>query len=92
MILRRDLEHFERGVERLCGSCTEGQFDGLVSFAFNLGLGALEGSTLRKLHNAGQFAAAANQFLRWNKAGGRVLPGLTKRRAAEADLYRGKIL
>ena len=58
-----------------------------VSFAFNLGLGNLEKSTLLKLHNAGKHTEAADQFKRWNKAGGKVLAGLTRRREAEAALY-----
>jgi lysozyme len=69
---------------------TQGQFDALVSFAYNLGPAALAGSTLMRLHKAGKFAEAAEQFQRWNKAGGRVLAGLTRRRAAEAKLYRGE--
>lgn len=65
------------------------QFDALASFAYNLGAGALGRSTLLTLHRAGDFSAAAAQFARWNKQGATVLPGLTRRRAAEADLYRG---
>jgi len=86
-LLVNDLRLFEQGVEHLCPTCTPNQFSALVSFAYNLGLHALEGSTLRKLHNAGQYAAAQGQFARWNKAGGRILPGLVRRRAAEAALY-----
>lgn len=63
------------------------QFDALVSFAFNVGVGALRDSTLLKLLNAGNYAGAADQFTRWNKAGGKVLPGLVKRRAAEKELF-----
>lgn len=65
------------------------QFDALVSFAYNVGTGALARSTLLRLHRAGSYAAAAAQFARWNKAGGKVLPGLVRRRAAEARLYAG---
>jgi len=64
------------------------QFDALVSFAYNLGAGALGRSTLLKLHRAGDCAGAAAQFARWNKQGPKVLAGLTRRRAAEAVLYR----
>jgi lysozyme len=88
-LLRKDLERFEHGVSEMAGEMTPGQFSALVSFAFNLGLGALEDSTLLKLHKAGDFVGAAAQFARWNKAAGKVLPGLVKRRAAEAALYRG---
>lgn len=85
--LREDVARFEEGVRHIVGPCTQGQFDALVSFAFNLGLGALMSSTLLKKHKSKDYAGAAGQFLRWNKAGGKVLPGLTKRRAAEAALY-----
>lgn len=86
-LLRKDVARFEDGVNHIVGPCTQGQFDALCSFAFNLGLGALMSSTLLKRHKAGDFARAADQFLRWNRGGGRVLPGLTKRRAAERQLY-----
>jgi lysozyme len=68
---------------------TQAQFDALVSFAYNLGNGALNRSTLLRLHNAGDFEGAAKQFARWDKAGGKVLRGLTRRREAETRLYRG---
>lgn len=86
-LLLKDLERFEAGVNRLSKKHTQGQFDALVSFAFNLGLGNLEKSTLLKLHNAGKHTEASDQFKRWNKAGGKVLAGLTRRREAEAALY-----
>lgn len=86
-LLRGDLARFEDGVRRHAGAATQDQFDALVSFAFNVGIGALAGSTLLKRHKAGDKARAANEFLRWNKAGGIVLPGLTRRRAAERRLY-----
>lgn len=86
--LRRDVRQFERAVARLVTvPLTQGQFDALVSFAFNLGEGALAQSTLLRLLNAGDYAGAAAQFDRWNKAGGRVLPGLVRRRAAERALF-----
>jgi lysozyme len=66
---------------------TGGQLGALVSLQYNIGQGALAGSTLLRLHNAGDTAGAAAQFKRWNRAGGRVLNGLVKRRAAEAALY-----
>jgi lysozyme len=89
-LLKRDLDRFERGVAGMAGTMTDGQFSALVSLAFNVGLGALQGSTLLKLHKVGSYEDAAQQFGRWNKAGGRVLTGLTKRRAEEAALYRGQ--
>ncbi len=88
-LLREDLSRFERGVVEMAGTMTPGQFSALVAFAFNVGLGGLKGSTLLRLHNAGDHAGAAEQFARWDKAAGRRLAGLTKRRAAEAALYRG---
>ena len=87
-ILKKDLNRFEAGVMRLCpGEMTQGQFDALVSFSFNVGLGNLQNSTLRMKHNRGEFDAAANEFLKWNKAGGKVLKGLDKRRKGEKALY-----
>lgn len=87
-LLSADLARFEGAVNRLGGKMTQGQFDALVSFAFNLGIGALAKSTLLKKHQAGDYAGAAKEFARWNKAGGKVLAGLVKRRAAEAALYQ----
>lgn len=85
--LRHDLGRFEKAVRRLAPKTTQSQFDALVAFAFNIGEGALAKSTLLKLHNAGDYAGAQKQFARWNRAGGKVLAGLTRRRAAEATLY-----
>lgn len=67
---------------------TQDQFDALVSFHFNTG--AIARATLTKKHLAGDYAGAACEFARWNRAGGRVLAGLTRRRAAEAALYSGR--
>lgn len=91
-LLVADLAKFEAAVARLVKvPVTQNQFDALVSFAFNLGGGALGGSTLLKLLNGGRYAEAAAQFSKWDKAtvnGKKVaLPGLTKRRAAEAALF-----
>lgn len=89
-LLKDDLKRFELGVLRLCpGSLTQGQMDGLVSFAFNVGLGALQRSGLRAKHNRGDFEGAADEFLKWTKAGGKVFQGLVNRRNAERDLYMG---
>jgi len=86
-MLLEDLDRFERGVASTAGHMTPGQFSALVSFSFNVGLKALQDSTLLRLHNAGKYTEAVEQFARWNRAGSKVLPGLTKRRAAEAKLY-----
>lgn len=89
-LLKRDLDRFERGVAGMVNSATDPQFDALVSFAFNVGVNAAGRSTLIRLHNAGDYDGAANQFARWNKAGGQILRGLTRRRAAESQLYRSQ--
>lgn len=87
-ILAKDLARFESGVQRLCPSgLTPGRFGALVSFAFNVGLGNLQNSTLRMKHNRGEFESAAEEFLKWNKAGGKELKGLTNRRKDERALY-----
>ena len=87
-ILRRDLERFERGVERYCPvKLTQGQFDALVSFSFNLGLGGLQRSTLRQKVLRGDFEGAAEEFLKYTIAGGKVLKGLVSRRNDERALF-----
>ena len=65
----------------------QNQFDALVSFAYNVGNGSLQNSTLLKKLNSGDYQGASNEFLRWNKAGGKVLNGLTKRREKERALF-----
>jgi lysozyme len=88
-ILARDLEAFEKGVRSLVkGPLTQGQFDALVSFTFNVGLGALKRSTLLKRLNAGQHKAVPAELMKWTRAGGRELPGLVRRRRDEAELWR----
>jgi lysozyme len=88
-LLSQLLEHYERGVDSLCrDDISQNQFDALVCFSYNVGLGALKGSTLLKKLNANpKDPTIRDEFLRWNKAAGRVMKGLTKRRAEEADLY-----
>lgn len=87
-LLVNDLAKFERGVNALVTvKIKQSQFDALVSFSYNLGLGSLQQSTLLRLLNAGNFQAAADQFLRWNRAGGHVVAGLSRRRAAERDMF-----
>ena len=78
----------EEAVRKYCPITTQGQFDALVSFTFNLGAGSLKDSTLRRKHNEGDYEGAANEFKRWVNAGGVKLTGLVRRRAAEAELYR----
>ena len=88
-LLIADLARFERGVARYCPATTnhQGQFDALVSFSFNVGLGNLQRSSLRMKHNRGDYEGAAEEFMKWTKGGGRVLPGLVKRRLDEQRLY-----
>jgi lysozyme len=85
--LESDLSRAAADVSRLAGQCTQGQFDALTDFVFNLGAGALSGSTLLHKHRAGDFSGAAAEFGRWVHCKGQVLPGLVKRRAAEARMY-----
>lgn len=67
---------------------TQGQFDALVDFTYNLGIGRLRGSTLLALVNAGKYDTAELEFHKWVYGGGKVLPGLVTRREAEQDLWR----
>ncbi|MDB5707867.1 MAG: lysozyme [Sphingomonas bacterium] len=68
---------------------TQGQFDAMTSFAFNVGARNLATSTLLRMHRSRDYDGAVGQFLRWNKAAGKVMNGLTTRREAEAAIYRG---
>jgi len=86
--LVRELAAYEHGVmEATGGNCTQPQFDALCSFAWNVGIRGMQSSSVIKAHNRGDYQAAARAFALWNRAGGRVWPGLTRRRAAEAALY-----
>lgn len=86
--LREDVRTFEKAVNNVLGcSVTQNQFDVLVSFAYNLGAGALRNSTLLKRLNAGDVKGAADEFPKWNKAAGKVLEGLTRRRMMERQLF-----
>ena len=89
--LIEDLETFERAVTRLVEvPLTQQQFDALVSWTFNLGAGNLAESTLLKKLNNYQYAEVPEQMMRWVRAGGKVLDGLVRRRAAEAALFQSK--
>jgi lysozyme len=89
-ILRSDLARFERGVAIQCPvSLTQGQFDALVSFSFNCGLGTLQRSTLRQKLLRGETEDAAQELLKYTIGGGRVLPGLVKRRQDERSVFLG---
>ena len=87
-LLKKDLNKFEDGVNNLVQvDLNQNQFDALVSFSYNLGLHTLGGSTLLKDINNGDFDSAANEFLKWDHAGGKVVQGLLRRRQAEKDLF-----
>lgn len=87
-LLKTGLVSYESDVSRLVKvGLNQGQFDALVSFTYNLGARSLSTSTLLRKLNAGDYAGAADEFLRWNKAGGKVLNGLTRRREAERALF-----
>lgn len=87
-LLKTGLVSYECDVSRLVkAGLTQGQFDALVSFTYNLGARSLSTSTLLRKLNSGDYAGAADEFLRWNKAGGKVLNGLSRRREAERALF-----
>lgn len=91
-ILASDLRRFEVGVLRFCpgAASKQGWLDALVSFSFNVGLGTLQRSTLRAKFNRGDIAGAADEFLKYTRAGPRVLKGLVNRRNDERALFMGK--
>ena len=87
-ILAKDVQRFERGVERLITiPLRQCEMDALVSFAFNLGLGCLQRSSIRQKLNRGDKEGAIESLLKYNKAGGKVLKGLDNRRKDEAALF-----
>ena len=88
-LFRKDVATFERGVLRLVPGVVgrQGAFDALVSISFNFGLGNLQRSTIRMRANRGDWEGAAEAFRMWVKGGGRVLPGLVRRREAEIALF-----
>ena len=88
-LLRDDLARFEKAVSDAAPNATQDQFDAMVSLAFNIGIAGFQKSSVLRLHKAGRHQAAADSFALWNKGGGRVLPGLVRRRADEAHLYGG---
>ncbi len=87
-LLRKDVQRFEKSVNELVMvPISQGMFDALISFSFNLGAGSLKSSTLLKKLNADDREGAADEFLKWNKAKGKVLAGLTARRESERELF-----
>lgn len=90
-LLKKDVESAERAVNTFVDvDLTQEQFDALVSFVFNLGVGNFKKSTLLRKLNKEDYKGAAKEFPRWNKAGGRELRGLTRRRNAEMKLFNGE--
>ncbi len=90
-LIKTDLARFERDVSQAVRvSINDNQFAALVSFTYNVGSGAMRSSTLLKKLNRRDINGAANEFPRWNRAGGRVLAGLTRRRNAERALFLGQ--
>ena len=88
---KHDLAKFEKTVnESVTVPLTQNQFDALVSLTYNIGSGAFNNSTLLKKLNKGDYQGAADQFLVWNKAGGKVMKGLVRRREAERALFLKK--
>ena len=88
-LLEADLQRFSNGVLRYCPAAADNQchLDAMVSFAYNVGLGNLQSSTLRMKYNRADYQGAADEFLKWTKAGGKVLNGLVRRREAERALF-----
>ncbi|HHB6968712.1 TPA: lysozyme [Klebsiella pneumoniae] len=87
-LLRTGVVSFEQAVSQMLKvSVTQNQYDALVSLAYNIGTRALSTSTLMKKLNAGDVKGAADEFLRWNRSGGKVMAGLTNRRKAEREVF-----
>ncbi|ENX22427.1 hypothetical protein F892_01669 [Acinetobacter vivianii] len=85
---QHDLRHFQKAVNKaVLVTLSQNQFDALVSLSYNIGQNAFKNSTLLKYLNAGDYQAAADQFLVWNKGGGQILKGLVRRREVERTLF-----
>lgn len=88
VLLRREVSHVEKAIRRLItAELTENMFSALGSFAYNVGTGNLQRSTLRMKLNRGQYEDAADEFPKWRRAGGQVLRGLIRRRKKEKELF-----
>ena len=91
-LLDKDLLEFEANVDNYVEvQLTQNEFDAMVIFAFNVGINAFRKSTLLKVINRSEFAEVPKQLMRWNKAGGKVISGLTNRRKAEIKLWEGVV-
>ena len=92
-LLRKDVRIAERAVLRLISvPLTDGQFDALISFTFNLGAGALQRSTLRLKVNRGEHESVPPELMKWVWAAGKTLPGLVRRRRLESILYQNNLV
>lgn len=92
-LAKRLADDFGRNVNEQIGDAltTQAQFDAMVSLAYNIGNGGFNRSSVLRAHKAGLYLAASNAFLMWNKAGGREIPALTRRRGVERVLYLSEI-
>ena len=87
-LLEEEVQLYEKAIRSLVTvPLSQNQFDALVSFTYNVGIGALSQSTLLRYLNEGDYRAASDQFLRWTYAGGQILPGLVTRRQHERRLF-----
>ena len=87
-LLSREVRHVERQVAYLVtAKLTSNQFSALVSLVYNIGSGNFQASTLRRLINRNEYEKAADEFPKWRRAGGRILPGLVRRRGVERALF-----
>lgn len=86
-LLEHDLMKFEAAIDRLAPSTNANEFSACVCLAFNIGVSAFEASSLLRKIKAGDWLTAPEEFLRWCRAGGKVMPGLVRRRRAERDLF-----
>ena len=91
VLLAGDLHRFEEGVHEAIGSAatTDGQFSAMVSLSYNIGLGNFTKSSVLRFHTQGQYQSAADAFLLWDKAAGKVMAGLVRRRRQEREAYLG---
>lgn len=88
MLLRLTVDKFDEGVNKLISGLKQNQFDALVIFSYNVGLGALAGSTLlERIKQDDMHPTIPNEFTKWTRAGGKRLKGLAKRRLEEAVIY-----
>jgi GH24 family phage-related lysozyme (muramidase) len=86
--LQQDIQVAAQAVNRMVTvTLTQPEFDALVDFTFNLGTGSLQKSTLLRLLNAGDYKGAAAEFDKWDKAGGKVMAGLLRRRQSEEQMF-----